>query len=202
MNALLPGPDAADTAQRGAADAGASVWVAASAGTGKTKILTDRVLSLMLAGTTPQRILCLTFTKAAAAEMSVRIAKELGKWASAGQDELPHQLLKLLGREPDARECRLARQLFSRVLDAPGGMNIYTIHAFCQSILSRFPLEAGIAPHFSVLDERDQAELMATARDEVLLAAERNGGPLAEALAEVDRHLNALVDDAKLEHAA
>lgn len=189
MDALLTSLDAADTAQRGAADASASVWVAASAGTGKTKILTDRVLSLMLAGTMPQRILCLTFTKAAAAEMSVRIAKELGGWASASQDELRHQLLKLLGRDADAQECRLARQLFSRVLDAPGGMNIYTIHAFCQSILGRFPLEAGIAPHFSVLDERDHAELMATARDEVLVASERDGGSLAAALAEVTRHV-------------
>ena len=180
---------AADIAQRGAADPTASVWVAASAGTGKTKILTDRVLSLMLAGIMPQRILCLTFTKAAAAEMSVRIARELGDWASAGHDELEHHLFKLLGRKPDARERRAARQLFPRVLDAPDGMNIYTIHAFCQSVLGRFPLEAGLAPHFSVLDERDQAELMAMARDEVLIAAERDGGALAAALAEVTRHV-------------
>jgi ATP-dependent helicase/nuclease subunit A len=189
MDARVLGLHGADTAQRGAADPTASVWVAASAGTGKTKVLTDRVLSLMLAGTLPQRILCLTFTKAAAAEMSVRIAKELGTWAAAGEDELERHLLELLGRKPDDCERRVARQLFPRVLDAPGGMNIHTIHAFCQSILGRFPLEAGIAPHASVLDERDQAELMAMARDEVLVAAERDGGVLAAALAEVTRHV-------------
>lgn len=190
MDVFTLGIGGADTDQRGAADPTASVWVAASAGTGKTKVLTDRVLSLMLAGTLPQRILCLTFTKAAAAEMSVRIAKELGAWAAAGDGELERHLVKLLGRKPDEREGRIARQLFPRVLDAPGGMNIHTIHAFCQSILGRFPLEAGIAPHASVLDERDQAELMAMARDEVLLAAERNGGALAAALAEVTRHVH------------
>ncbi len=179
----------ADADQRGAADPSASVWVAASAGTGKTKVLTDRVLSLMLAGTQPQRILCLTFTKAAAAEMSVRIAKELGTWAAADESKLERHLVELLGRKPEDRERRLARQLFARVLDAPGGLNIHTIHAFCQSILARFPLEAGIVPHAAVLDERDQAELMAMARDEVLLAAEQGGGVLAAALVEVTRHV-------------
>lgn len=189
MDAGTLGVGRADADQRGAADPTASVWVAASAGTGKTKVLTDRVLSLMLAGTQPQRILCLTFTKAAAAEMSVRIAKELGIWAAADERKLERHLVELLGRKPEGREGRLARQLFARVLDAPGGLNIHTIHAFCQSILGRFPLEAGIAPHASVLDEREQAELMAMAREEVLVAAERDGGALAAALAEVTRHV-------------
>lgn len=203
--------DDAEQAQRGAADPTASVWVAASAGTGKTKVLTDRVLNLMLAGTPPQRILCLTFTNAAAAEMRDRIARELGTWAAADDPDLDRRLFKVLGRRPDDHERVMSRQLFPRVLDAPGGLNIHTLHAFCQSLLVRFPLEAEIAPHFSVLDERDQAELMALARDEVLLSAEHDGEPgnghsaqvgdvaagtprepgvLASALAEVTRHVH------------
>ena len=180
----MPTPDPR-ASQRGAADPGASVWVTASAGTGKTKVLTDRVLSLMLAGTPPQKILCLTFTKAAAAEMNDRIARELGKWAAASDGDLERDLFDLLGRTPDERQRVRARQLFARVLDTPGGMNIQTIHAFCQSLLGRFPLEAGVAPHFSVLDERDAEEMMAAAREEVLRAARREGGRLAQALAEV-----------------
>jgi ATP-dependent helicase/nuclease subunit A len=171
--------------QRGAADPGASVWVAASAGTGKTKVLTDRVLNLMLTGTPPQRILCLTFTKAAAAEMNDRIARELGNWAAASEKAIEKDLFDLLGRAPDARQRTRARQLFARVLDTPGGMNIQTLHAFCQSLLGRFPLEAGVAPHFSVLDERDAEEMMAAAREEVLRAARRDGGALAQALTEI-----------------
>jgi ATP-dependent helicase/nuclease subunit A len=171
--------------QRGAADPGASVWVAASAGTGKTKVLTDRVLSLMLAGTPPQRILCLTFTKAAAAEMNERIARELGNWAAASEGDIERDLVDLLGRTPDERQRTRARQLFARVLETPGGMNIQTIHAFCQSLLGRFPLEAGVAPHFSVLDERDAEEMMAAAREEILRAARRDGGALEQALAEI-----------------
>jgi ATP-dependent helicase/nuclease subunit A len=171
--------------QRGAADPGASVWVAASAGTGKTKVLTDRVLNLMLAGTPPQKILCLTFTKAAAAEMNDRIARELGNWSAAAEEDLERDLIDLIGRTPDERQRTRARQLFARVLDTPGGMNIQTLHAFCQSLLGRFPLEAGVAPHFSVLDERDAEEMMAAAREEVLRAARRDGGSLAQALAEI-----------------
>jgi ATP-dependent helicase/nuclease subunit A len=177
-----------NTPQRGAADPTASVWVSASAGTGKTKILTDRVLNLMLAGTPPHRILCLTYTKAAAAEMRTRIAGRLIGWATADEDALARQLFDLLGQEADADHCRLARQLLARVLDAPGGLKIGTIHAFCQSLLARFPLEAGIAPHFAVLDERDARDLLSQARDRMLAAAGRAGAPLAAALAEVTRH--------------
>jgi ATP-dependent helicase/nuclease subunit A len=143
------------------------------------------VLSLMLAGTQPQQILCLTFTKAAAAEMNDRIARELGKWAAVADGELETDLRDLLGREPDDRQRKRARELFARVLDTPGGMNIQTIHAFCQSLLGRFPLEAGVAPHFSVLDERDAEEMMAAAREEVLRMARRDGGRLEQALAEI-----------------
>ena len=106
----------AEAAQRRAADPEASVWVAASAGTGKTKVLTDRVLSLMLTGTRPQHILCLTFTRAAAAEMSNRIAEVLGAWATADDEELEKILVRHLGREPDDDIRRRARRLFAQVL--------------------------------------------------------------------------------------
>ncbi|MEW5726284.1 MAG: double-strand break repair helicase AddA, partial [Pseudomonadota bacterium] len=168
--------------QRQAADPGASVWVAASAGTGKTKVLTDRVLGLLLAGTPPHKILCLTFTKAAAAEMATRIARRLAKWATATDEALAGDLEKLRGTSPDAEALTGARRLFARVLDVPGGMHIETIHAFCQSLLRRFPLEAGLAPHFQVMDDRDAGELMESAKEEVLAAA-RAGGDTALASA-------------------
>ena len=133
--------------QRNASDPMASVWVSASAGAGKTKVLSDRVLRLMLSGTEPHRILCLTFTKAAAAEMANRVNERLGHWATMEDRELHDDLFNLAGTAPSGDETRRARRLFASVLDAPGGMKIQTIHAFCQSLLRRFPLEAGLAPH-------------------------------------------------------
>jgi ATP-dependent helicase/nuclease subunit A len=165
-------------------------WVAAAAGTGKTKVLTDRVLSLLVAGTPPARLLCLTFTKAAAAEMANRIADRLGHWATCGEDELADQLAALSGGPPDAAAGERARRLFAQVLDTPGGLKIQTIHAFCQSLLRRFPLEAGVAPHFAVMDELDAREML-TAAQEVVLQQARHGGDeaLAAALAELTRHV-------------
>ena len=178
-------------AQREASDPTASVWVAANAGTGKTKVLTDRVLSLMVTGTRPQHILCLTFTKAAAAEMSNRIADKLGEWSIMADEDLRDSLRDLLTRLPSADEFVLARQLFARVLDTPGGMQIQTIHAFCQSLLRRFPLEAGLAPHFQVMDERDAAELLKKAQDEILMDARLGRVPeLHEALRVVSSHIH------------
>ncbi|MBK8174191.1 MAG: double-strand break repair helicase AddA [Rhodospirillales bacterium] len=175
--------------QRGASDPGACVWVAASAGTGKTKVLTDRVLRLMLDGNEPRRILCLTYTKAAAAEMANRIAQRLGIWAVAQPADLHCLLIELLGSVPTAHQLLRARQLFARVLDSPGGINIQTIHAFCQSLLGRFPLEARVPPHFTVLDERDAKALLAEARHEVMAAAERGADALAAALAVLTGYL-------------
>ncbi len=146
----------------------ASVWVGASAGSGKTKVLTDRVLRLMLTGTTPARILCLTFTKAAAAEMSIRINRTLGRWATLSEDELIDELAALGGVMPDADTRTTARRLFARVVDCPGGMKIQTIHAFCQSLLRRFPLEARLAPHFEVMDDHTAEGLLGEARNAVL----------------------------------
>ncbi len=172
--------------QRGAADPTLSVWVGASAGTGKTKVLSDRVLRLMLGGTRPERILCLTFTRAAAAEMAMRINGELAKWTRLDDGALDADLADLTGEAPDDDRRRRARRLFATALDAPGGLKIMTIHAFCQSLLGRFPIEAGVAPHFEVLDERNAAKAIAAAQDAVLRHA-RTGADavLAEALDEV-----------------
>lgn len=181
--------------QRKATDPQASAWVTASAGTGKTKVLTDRVLSLMLAGTPPQKILCLTFTKAAAAEMANRISARLGEWTMMTDDGLDEQLRALMGGLADSavpKEVRArARCLFAEVLDTPGGLNIQTLHAFCQSLLGRFPLEAGIAPHFQVMDERDASEMLETAKEEVLARVRSAGDDaLVRALADVTRHVH------------
>lgn len=153
---------------------GASSWVGASAGTGKTKVLTDRVLRLLLPqpdgrpATDPERILCLTFTKAAAAEMALRINKTLAKWAVMNDADLDPKLSGLTGMQVDDDLRAAARQLFGRVIDVPGGLKIMTLHSFCQSVLARFPLEAGISPNFDVLDDTLASELMTAARDKVL----------------------------------
>ena len=180
----------ADAAQLRAADPTQSVWVAASAGSGKTKVLSDRVLSLLLAGVEPSRILCLTFTRAAAAEMANRIAERLRKWTASGDADLAKDVRQVTGAPPDDDRRRLARQLFARVLDTPGGMKIETLHAFCQSLLRRFPLEADLAPHFELLDDRSASDLMRDAREEVLAAAKQDDGRsgLAVALAGVTAH--------------
>jgi ATP-dependent helicase/nuclease subunit A len=179
-----------ELAQRGAADGRLSAWVAASAGTGKTKVLTDRVLNLLLAGSDPARILCLTFTRAAAAEMANRLNERLALWAIIPDGKLTEEITALLGRVPAADDLARARRLFARVLDTPNGMKIETIHAFCQSLLRRFPLEAQIAPHFETMDERNAREALAEAQDRMLAEATTGADPrLGVALAEVTRHL-------------
>ncbi len=179
---------AASAAQRRASHPQASVWVAASAGSGKTKVLTDRVLALLLHETRPERILCLTFTRAAAAEMAVRINQRLASWATEPDEMVRGEIQSLLGKMPDDDRLDHARRLFALVLDVPGGLKIQTIHSFCQSLLARFPLEAGIPPNFEAMDERSAAEMMLTARDTVLIAARHDRG-LADALAVVTGHI-------------
>ena len=161
----------ADDEQRAASDPAVSAFVTASAGSGKTKLLTDRLLRLMLAGTPPARIQCLTFTKAAAAEMAVRLQRRLGRWVTLGDDELAGELRAL---SVDAGEAALvrARSLFADVLDVPGSMRIGTIHAFCQSLLRRFPLEAGLSPHFELIEDVDAHEERDRAREDELARAD------------------------------
>src|SRR5499426_2188699 len=104
-----------------AADPSLSAWVSANAGTGKTHVLSNRVLRLLLAGTAPERILALTYTKAAAAEMSKRVFQRLAEWARAGDPELMSKLTDLVGRAPSPAEELTARRLFARAIETPGG---------------------------------------------------------------------------------
>src|SRR4051794_25011645 len=124
----------------------------------------------MLSGAKPERIQCLTFTKAAAAEMALRLQATLGRWVTLDQPALA-QALGRLGVAPTDETCRRARALFAQVLDLPGGMRIGTIHAFCQSLLRRFPLEARLSPHFQVVDERDAEDALTEARETMLAGA-------------------------------
>ena len=157
--------------QLAASDPAASAFVSAHAGTGKTKLLIDRLLRLMLAGADPARILCLTYTKAAAAEMAIRLQKRLGAWVAMPDAELDAALDELLVTRTAAHR-RTARELFARVLDLPGGMRIGTIHAFCQSLLKRFPLEARISPHFRLVETSDARATLEQAREAALPAAD------------------------------
>lgn len=167
---IAPAPDPrahADARQREASDPAVSAFVSASAGSGKTKLLTDRLLRLMLGGADPARIQCLTYTRAAAAEMAMRLQSVLGQWVMLEDPALTARLAAL-DVAADADTLRRARALFARVLDLPGGMRIGTIHAFCQSLLRRFPLEAQLSPHFGLLEDRD-ADLARAAAVEALL---------------------------------
>jgi ATP-dependent helicase/nuclease subunit A len=162
--------DEANRAQRLASDPAASAFVAASAGSGKTKLLTDRLLRLMLSGADPARIQCLTFTKAAAAEMAVRLQRRLGGWVTLDDTKLDQELaaLEIPATEPNRTR---ARALFATVLDLPGGMRIGTIHAFCQSLLRRFPIEAALSPHFRLMDDLDAEVALSQARETMLAGA-------------------------------
>jgi len=157
----------AEQEQRLASAPTVSAFVSAHAGAGKTKLLVDRLLRLMLCGAEPSRILCLTFTKAAAAEMAIRLHHRLGRFATASPASLDDHLKALLITPSDALRSR-ARALFAEVLDLPGGMRISTIHAFCQSLLRRFPLEARLAPHFRLVEEADARGALDQAREAIL----------------------------------
>ncbi|MBU4433915.1 MAG: UvrD-helicase domain-containing protein, partial [Alphaproteobacteria bacterium] len=153
--------------QRVAADPAISAFVTANAGSGKTKTLIDRVARLLLAGSTPEAILCVTYTKAAAAEMQRRLFERLGGWSVTADGPLRTELAKLVG-EPettfDAGDLSKARALFARALETPGGLKIQTIHAFCEKLLRRFPLEAGVSPGFTVMDDSAGAAVARAAR--------------------------------------
>lgn len=156
------------TAQIQASDPAYSVWVAASAGTGKTTVLTSRVLRLLLGGTNPGKILCLTYTNAGAAEMESRIKAKLCNWVILPEDKLIDELTKLTSARPNIDVINRARRLFLETLDTPDGIKIQTIHSFCQGLMRRFPLEAGIVPHFKVMDDKTAQELLKEARVRLL----------------------------------
>jgi ATP-dependent helicase/nuclease subunit A len=186
MNDQPPLPHETDRNQARASDPEASAWVSANAGTGKTEVLVRRVLRLLIAGSKPESILCLTYTKTAAAEMQNRLLDDLARWATAPEGELRKELLALMGCAPEEEHLRTARRLFTRALEARGGLKIHTIHGFCERLLQRFPLEAQVTPHFKVLDERGQAEMRRQAFDATIArAAEDRDSTLGKALATV-----------------
>lgn len=169
--------------QAEATDPERSAWVSANAGSGKTHVLTQRVVRLLLAGADPSRLLCLTFTKAAAAEMANRVFKRLGLWASADDAELDAELVALEGTPPTGAKRARARRLFALALETPGGLKLQTVHAFCERILHQFPFEAGVSGHFQVLEENAANALVAEARRETLgQAMAVLDSPLGEAL--------------------
>ncbi|EFL89868.1 double-strand break repair helicase AddA [Ahrensia sp. R2A130] len=152
-----------------------SAWVSANAGSGKTYVLTQRVVRLLLAGTDPSRILCLTFTKAAAGVMSNRVFETLASFASLDDDALKTALVELEGpncKAPSREKIQRARTLFARALETPGGLKIQTIHAFCESLLHQFPLEANVPGNFSALDEAQGKQMLEQARRDVIVDAD------------------------------
>ncbi len=170
-------------AQAMASDPGASVWVTASAGTGKTKVLTDRVLRLMLDGAKPGSILCLTFTNAAASLMKNRIREELSNWATCKEDVLKTKLRKLTGGKADDLTVRRARQLYAEFLEASENVQIQTIHSFAGKLLRRFPIESGVPPYFEVMDDQTATEFFRASQVDVLnLIRKEPDGALARAV--------------------
>ena len=161
--------------QRTASRPDSHVWLSASAGTGKTQVLAARVFRLLLRGVSPGAILCLTFTKAGAAEMAARISQRLAAWVRMPETALGKDLIAL-GEEPTSERIALARTLFARVLDAPGGgLRIQTIHGFCQGLLAAFPVEAGLVPGFRPIEPREEVLLMRQSLGDLLVDAEREG---------------------------
>ena len=157
--------DEATLAQVRAADPLRSTWLTANAGSGKTRVLTDRVARLLLKGTAPERILCLTYTKAAASEMQNRLLKRLGEWAMLPESDLRTELARL--GEDAAPDLPAARRLFARAIEAPGGLKVQTIHSFCAGVLRRFPIEAGVPHGFTELDDRSAALIRAEIIEEM-----------------------------------
>ncbi|WP_331372695.1 double-strand break repair helicase AddA [Sinorhizobium chiapasense] len=168
-----------------ASDPARSAWVSANAGSGKTHVLTQRVIRLLLAGCRPSAILCLTYTKAAASEMSNRIFERLAEWATLDDPALERRIEAIEGARPSAVKIQEARRLFAAALETPGGLKIQTIHAFCEALLHQFPLEANVAGHFSVLDDSAAAVLLTDARRALLAATAANDAELAGAFATV-----------------
>jgi len=165
-----------------------SVWVSASAGTGKTKVLIDRVLRLLIGGIQPEKILCITFTKAAASEMQNRINEKLSEWVIATDEELYGQVKKLIKQKPDNETLTKARTLFAEVLEAPEGVRIQTIHAFCETILKKFPIEAGVSPHFQIIDSPTANEMI----DDIIIRLIDETNPiLQEAIKSLSLKFNA-----------
>ena len=176
-------PEEVKRKQSEASDPGISAWVAANAGSGKTFVLARRVINLLLNGVAPEKILCITFTKAAAANMAKRVFDTLAEWTTYDDGKLDKAIHDSAGFSPDAQRRALARRLFASALETPGGLKVQTIHAFCTQLLHQFPFEADVAARFSVLDEAEQSELLERLTLNVLLDGARSpGSNLARAL--------------------
>ena len=168
--------------QIAASDPDVSAFVAANAGSGKTHVLAQRVIRLLLTGVDPAKILCITFTKAAAANMAMRVFKTLSEW-TAFDDHTLDAAIKITGGEPGPDVRARARQLFALALETPGGLKVQTIHAFCTRLLQQFPFEADVAARFTVLDETSERQMLDQLSLAVLLeGAGRPEGALGRAL--------------------
>ena len=190
----------ATRAQRMAADPSGTRLAAANAGSGKTRVLVDRVSRILLGGTEPEDILCLTYTKAAASEMQERLFSKLGGWSVLENEKLQAELTELFGEPPETLtppvNLEKARELFAKALETPEGLKVQTIHAFCERILSRFPIEAGILPGFEPLDDVEMAELRSDVETQILREAmDAPEGKIAAGL----RHLTLARADTSLE---
>ena len=184
-------------AQIRAADPDASVFVSANAGSGKTHVLTQRVINLLLQGVDPAKILCITYTKAAAANMANRVFETLAQWTALDDAAFDQAHRRNASASRRARQQRArARRLFATALETPGGLKVQTIHAFCTRLLHQFPFEADVAARFEVLDESATTQLLERLTLDVMLeaVAPMPDGPLGQALAIADhrrgrRHL-------------
>src|SRR6476661_4402134 len=166
-----PIPDAVRATQARASDPAASSFVSANAGSGKTHVLVQRVIRLLLDDVAPEKILCITFTKAAAANMAERVFTTLGHWVTLDDDALDAAIRDAGIPNPSARLRKSARKLFACALETPGGLKVQTIHALCTRLLQQFPFEANVPARFAVLDDRDQTEMMERASLGVMLDA-------------------------------
>ncbi|WP_375668845.1 double-strand break repair helicase AddA [Bartonella sp. MR168JLCBS] len=176
-------PEAALDAQATATHPQKNVWVSANAGSGKTHVLSERVIRLLLNGTPPARILCLTYTRAAAAVMQSRIFRTLSSWNELDDAQLQETLTRFEKKTVNAQKLTYARQLFARALETPGGLKIQTIHAFCESLLHQFMLEANIAGHFELPDDISRKKLLQESRRQLL--ARRDVQPALQQLFKV-----------------
>jgi ATP-dependent helicase/nuclease subunit A len=164
-------PDAVRDKQASASNPRASSFVSANAGSGKTHVLVQRVIRLLLSGVPPEKILCITFAKAAAANMAERVFTTLGHWVTLDDAALDTAIVDAGVPDPDMKLRKIARELFAQALETPGGLKVQTIHALCTRLLQQFPFEANVPARFAVLDERDQADMMERANLKVFLEA-------------------------------
>src|ERR1700723_134778 len=167
-------PDAVRATRARPSDPSSSAFVSANAGSGKTHVLVQRVIRLLLSDVAPEKILCITFTKAAAANMAERVFTTLGHWITLDDAALDAAIVEAGVPHPPARLRLRARELFACALETPGGLKVQTIHALCTRLLQQFPFEANVPARFAVLDDRDQNEMMERANLAVLLEAARD----------------------------